>query len=382
MYDLSQEDDRKIVVFGTGLDAVKCVYGLQRKGKEIAYCLNNHRKVELFCGYQVYEPDEEKIRNVFICVAVRSEVYPTVSSQLQNYGLMQFEDYVYYEWTFKNLVLLHGNCHMAIIQSFLLSSEFFRSCYSIYPNPPICMNDKGKVEESVLENCDVWIHEDIRDNNEFGFFLSDEYMRMFIKRDAIDLTIPHLFGLGKAFFPQSEWNKRNQQIKNGEDKNGMFPHADRIIDRCVAQGMDKKDIMEFCVGEDAISVHEIEENFNTYIHKMREREEKWDIKIVDYILKHYKEKKLFYDMGHPTNEILRKISLELLERLGIEDRNINTVDCLDMHEEPVYPVVKKALGMKWDDGYIRKGVLGKKAGSKMDFRVYIEEYLWWCFGMN
>ena len=203
-----------------------------------------------------------------------------------------------------------------------------------------------------------------------------------IRSDTVEVVIPNLFGLGKAFFPQSEGNYRNNKIKNGEDTNGMFPHADKVIDKCVEQGMKKEKIIEFCMRDDAISRNEIKENFRLYIEKMRIREQCWDIKIVDYILENYKKRKLFYDMGHPANEILEVISKGVLERLGITAESVFADEKLDVHEEPVYPAVIKTLEMNWDNGLIRKSPWGKKACNEMDFKEYIEEYLWWCYGIQ
>lgn len=382
MQNMDYKIGKRLVVFGTGLESVKCIYYWQRRGIEIAYCLNNNCKEDLFCGYPVFEPDKENLRSVFLFVATKMQVYPVISKQLQENGLTEFQDYIYYEWAYKKLVLLHGNCHMAIIRSFLLSSESFCKHYSIYPNPPICENKEGKIEEAVLENCDVWIHEDIRSDNEFSYYLSDEYMRNLFRTDIVEIVIPHLFGLGKAFFPQSKWNHRNKKIKNGEDANGMFPHADKVIDECVKRGMSKENIVKYCMSDAAIGRYEIEDNFRMYINKMRTREQEWDIKIVDYILENYRKRKLFYDMGHPVNEILEIISAAILEKLGIADEGITADESLDIHEEPVYPIVQKVLNMNWSDGLIRKSIAGKKARSEMNFEEYIEEYLWWCHGIK
>ncbi len=380
MYSLHWIGNRKIAIFGTALNSVRCTYYLKEKGIKIACYINNNREVGCFCDCPVYEIDELP-QGMFILVATSIEVYLSISKQLCGSGLREFQDYIYYEWLYKKIVLLHGNCHMAIIRSFLLSSETFRGRYSVYPNPEICNNSDRKIEKEVLYHSDVWIHEDIRLDNEYGYYLSDEYMRNQMKESVVEIIIPHLFGLGKLLFPQSDWNKRNDKIANGKDANGMFPYADKVIDRCVEQKMKKEEIIAFCNGK-CLDVESVKENFETYLHKIRERETCWDIKILDYILNNYKEKKLFFDMGHPTNDIFEKICLDILDMLHIEDKNIVAEFSLDMHEEPVYPVVKDILGLKWSDQFIRNGRVAKKACEKMDFREYIEEYLWWCYGRD
>lgn len=195
----------------------------------------------------------------------------------------------------------------------------------------------------------------------------------------IEITVPHLFGLGKAFFPQSAWNQRNEWINNAGDVNGMFPHADVIIDKCVKEGMSTDDIITYCKSDDALDREAIVTNFDIYMEKIKEREKAWDIKIYDFIKQKYRNEKLFYDVGHPTNVIMKKICRDILNILGIEESNIYTDENMDMHENPVYPAVKHWLKMEWDEQEIRKSGSAKKCCSKMDFEEYIREYLWWNY---
>lgn len=379
MFDIRKYSAKRIVVFGTGLHGVKCIYFLQSKGVKIAYCLNNDCRDEEFCGYPVYEPRTENMRDAFIIVATSKAVYLDISMQLAEKGLLEFGDYIYYEWMYKKIVLLHGNCHISIVAELLCSSASFCHSYSLYPNAPICEHVMYEGWENVLSNCDVWIHQDIRTDNPYGYYLSDEYMKKYVRDDIIEIVIPNLFGLGKFYFPQTDWNesnKRNGVIANGQDRNGMFPHIDMIIDNCVKQGMGTEAIIEFCKGG-GVKEQEIKDNFKVFIKKILEREKGWDIKISDFILKNYKKMKLFYDAGHPTNDIMVHISKNVLFKLDI-DEDIFTLRCMDAHEVPVYPIVKKVLNLEWEDTLIRKSNCAKKVSDKMGFEEYITQYLWWC----
>lgn len=206
---------------------------------------------------------------------------------------MEFRDYIYFEWLFKKVALLHGNCHMEVIKDFLMSSEQFSNIYAVYPNPPICCNAKGRVEKEVLKNCDLWIHQEIRTDNEYGYLLSDEYMRSNIKADTIEIVIPNLFGLGKFLFIQTDWNKRSRAIANGKDKDGMFPQAGKVIDMCAENGMDKNQILHFCLSGGCFDEGEIKENFKACMEKIRKREKSWDAKISDFINMNYRNKNYF-----------------------------------------------------------------------------------------
>lgn len=379
MVDISEKKNRKIVIFGTGPDAVRCMYKLVDKKIDVNFFVNSNCKISTFCNRSVYNPEEVLKYKSFIIVGTQRKIYFEISKMLQMMGLVEFEDYIYYEWLDKKVVLLHGNCHMTIIEEYLESSKQFCNKYSIYPNPLICNNKEGKIQESVLINCDVWIHEDIQDNNSFGYNLSDTYLRKHMRNTVKEIKIPHLFGLGKAFFPQSEWNKRNPSLRNGQDANGMFPHSDIIIDKYIEEKKTAEQICSLAFQSDVLDPQFIQENFELYMNKIKERECAWNIKIYDFILEHYKSEKLFYDMGHPTNIILKKIAVDILNILNINEE-IFAKNTLDTHEVPVYPCVKKQLGLKWKDEYIRKSDLACRMSDFMDIKEYIYQYIWWCYG--
>lgn len=325
-------------------------------------------------------------RGIYIVIAVgRISTYLELAGQLNELGLVEFDDYIYYKWLDKKLVLLHGNCHMHIIKSYLESSNKFAEKYEFYPNPLICNNKEGKIADKVFDYCDLWIHEDIQEDNEYGYLLSDVYIRgkwlgggNYNKKEII---IPHLFGMGNAFFPQAAWNRRNEAINNAKEKNGMFPHADIIIDKCVEKGMKVEDIIAFCKGDSALERNVIIDNFNKYMDKIKKREKAWDIKIYDFIMENYKKNKLFYDGGHPANIIFKRICIDILREINIVGEDLHTNIFLDDFENPVYPTVKKCLKLEWNEYEIRKSQTGRKMCDHMDFDEYIREYLWWSFGI-
>lgn len=171
--------EREIAIFGTGRDAVECAYSLFNRGISVKYFLNNKKQIDTFLGCPVYDPNKDYVPDgAYVMVSVGAmPTYLLLSRQLNELHLEEFQDYIYYKWMDKKLILLHGNCHMMIIKAYLESSEKFLAEYGIYPNPEIHNNKKKKIDSVVLRNCDIWIHEDIQKDNAFGYFLSDEYIR-------------------------------------------------------------------------------------------------------------------------------------------------------------------------------------------------------------
>jgi hypothetical protein len=363
---------------------------LEKKGVRVSYFLNNNNKLDTLHNLKVYTPDEENTKNVFIVVAVSHElIYYEVAEQLKAYGLREFENYTYYTLLFKKIVLLHGNCHIGMLASILSLSKEFQEQYAIYPNPLICDNPSGKIEDTGLQNCDVWIHQDIRTNNPYGYYLSDEYVRTSVRGGAKEIIFPNLYSFGKAFFPQSNLsNTLSGPIKNGEVEWGMFMYSDWVIDQAASEGKTVDEILQLVQSDEVLEKEFILKTFNDNMEKIREREPNWDIKIYDFIMQNYKSKKLFHDLVHPTNVIMKKMALDVLQMLGItitaeleaelEQEPEYQFGHLNQEETPMYPVVKKVLGMEYEEErYIRDGKEGKKC-MRMDMEEYVREYLWYC----
>lgn len=373
--------NKPIIVFGTGVDGFRCLNVLSRQyNVRPEYFVVNNCQQDKIKDFSVLECSRENIKGKFVIVATRETTYISIKEQFCKMGLMEFKDFIYYEWMFKKLVLLHGNCHLDVVESLLRSSSRFCNQYSIYPLFRICMIQEERIPLEVLHNVDLWIHEDIQENNSYSYFFSDKYLRDNMSDSIKEIIIPHLFGLGKLLFPYSEPNTRNPRLSNEQDRNGMFPHADLLIDRCVEKGLSIEKIVECCLDENALSAYEVMRNFENYMEKIRFREKNWDIKIADYISENYRKCKLFYDMGHPTNVLLKHITEKLLQKLDINEE-IYTDLCLDYHEVPVYPTVRKHLKLDWEEKFIRQSDMAKRIESQMDMEEYVREYLFWCYQM-
>lgn len=376
MVTIDSLKDKNVVVYGTGINALKCVNLLEKMEIKIQYILDGRDGIGRFKNYPVYKPVYEKIEKKFIIVASAYETYFSIKKKLNR--VQEFENYIYYLWLDKKMVFLHGNCHMDIIEEYLKSSEKFAKEYAIYPTPRICT--KEKIDEKALKYMDVWIHEDIRNDNIFGYEYSDEYISSFVNKKTKRIVIPHLYSLGAGFFPHAkEINNKNTPLLNGAYENGMFPYKDSVIDKCVSMHMSFEKIYEYVNEDNILSKEYIVNNFDTYIDKIRQREKSWDIKISDFILENYKNYKLFYDIGHPTNIILRKICIEILIRLGINDNSIHTDKRLDYHEVPIYPWIRKVLKMEWNEELIRFDENAIKCMDTMNVKEYVKEYIWWCY---
>lgn len=228
---------KKIVIFGTGNQAMKDFYTL-RMQYDIQYFLDNDKNKVSFCGRNVIVPDDSNIRSYPIVVCTNDIYYLQIAEQLKTYGLEELKDFYPSGTLGKKTVIVHGNCHTGILKQFMMSSPRFLEKYWIYPLPSIHYIRKGYIDDDILKNCDVFIHQDIRINNSQDYKLSDEYIVPRLSKKCINITIPNLYTFGKVFFPQTTENKNSHSYYG--DKWGMFPAGDENVERLLREGV--KDI--------------------------------------------------------------------------------------------------------------------------------------------
>ena len=94
-------------------------------------------------------------------------------------------------------------------------------------------------------------------------------------------------------------------------------------------------------------------------------------------LENYKKQKLFYDIGHPNEAVIREICKNLLKLLGIDYNGEGKCSAMNEHELPIYPYIGNDLNLEFRDNYIRNKEEAKKIAEKMDLSEYIKEYILW-----
>ncbi len=70
--------------------------------------------------------------------------------------------------------MINANCHGTALTKFLKLCESFTDKYEIFPLPAIQLNVEKKIDKSILNEADVFIRQDIRENNSIAYELSDK----------------------------------------------------------------------------------------------------------------------------------------------------------------------------------------------------------------
>jgi hypothetical protein len=335
-------------------------------------CVDDVGERKSILGIPVWKPNEilGKSGIPFIVVTTSRVNYYEIKDVLSRYGMTEYEDYIWAPLYGKKLIALHGNCHVNTIKGYLRSNEEFNARYGICEIPLIQLNKDGHIDMNLLKHLDVFVHQDIRKDNQFGERLSDEYNRQFLKRECVDITIPNLFGYGRMFFPGHCSNPYNYVCEY--NTLGLLPGADRALIECFEKNMSVEQICNYLL-KNPYSNIEIINNFNENVRKLREREKNWDIPVTDFLMENYKDKKLFHDPNHPTLFVMKYITEKLLDMLGIKDRHLSYDVAMNDWEVFIYPCVMNALGMSYDNQIIRVGN-SNKIVDKMGFEEFIKTF--------
>lgn len=371
-----------IILFGTG-NLAELFYKKNKKLVDIKFCLDNdkNKQGKEFHNSKIYSPYDKNI-NIKDCrIIIASIYYSEISSQLKEIGLIEIEDFIPYNLFNKKIAIIYGNCHTRVIKKYLESSHKFSNIYGFYDFDTIYSFNFGSyLEESVLKNCDLFIYQYISKEYK-GYKLSTDYILEHLNRDCKKINIPNLFGLGKMFFPQSTSNPYNKIYKS--ELNGLFWYGDENIIKFMENNISINKIIH-SLKKNIYSKNYILLNFNTVFKKLIDKEKYWDIKISHFIKKNYKKKLLFYDIGHPTNYLLKKIAKEVLRILNIYDK-IQIIDGinLDIHQMPIYPCVRKCLKLKFKTKKLRCTFpVEEFRYRKLTFEDYIREYISWCYDIR
>lgn len=368
----------KYILYGTGVDAEKFYYQYHNK-LDIIFCVDGKAdNNSMFYDLHVYSSSVLVEHLDAIILVATSKYYSDIKRHLEELDYKEFVDFRYCFDIGKKYAIIHGNCHCSVVREYLKSSELFSKEYVFLDWPYIC---ERVGDEKVLSICNLFIYQDVRTDNKFGYYMSSEYLLSKLSPECIRIGIPNLYGFPKAFY------YKRYELSVGK-KLGIFDnpffYKDNVIDECMMEKVDFESIMKAVDEEDVNDREEIMRQWHDDIEKWRQREEKLDIKVLDYILENYQKYQLFYDVGHPTNRVLRVISNRVLDYLAIKDSVKDILEWfeLDMFEIPIYNNVRAALGLEWSKQHFRENRRYVLCSGKMNLEEYVREYIYWIWNQE
>jgi hypothetical protein len=123
------------------------------------------------------------------------------------------------------------------------------------------------------------------------------------------------------------------------------------------------------------------DNFEKQIEKLKEREQKCDIQLSTWILANYQKELLFYDPWHPSEKILREITMSILRILGITTECLVMGNDFDFGELFIYGCVKKQLGITFHQPTIRNFCTAYTLwNAPLTREEFVRQYIIWNWG--
>lgn len=377
------EKNEKIAIYGTGWNAIKFIF--EHRLDNVEYFIEERKEMKEFYGKPVVRLEEalEKQLNRKIIVASSENTYFEIKDILEKQGLIEFEDFVYYELYHKKVALIYGNCHtMPIKEALLLVNEFSRE-YAFYPLRQIQEMKRYETKDyelPVFQYCDLFIHQSIREDNSYGKEYGSNNLVKKLKSSCKIIAIPNLYGLPKCLFPQVY---ESETVRHGDSKQWNFsPFRDKYIDQSYSEQRSISSITRGILEGDVFDKNDICGKWEMFLEKVKKRENDWDFKITDFIVNSYKKEQLFFDPNHPTSVVIKFITREILKILsinGLADEAYLKIAELDAYEIPIYADVRKALHLEWKSDFLRKYSKHRLSNAAMDVEEYVKQYIKWNF---
>ncbi len=373
-------ENRAIVIYGCGNEG-KNFYWKYRNRLNILFAIDqNSRENSHF-----YDLPKHKLREVrhiekyYIVVTVGEGYWINVKEQLEQIGLKCGINFIWSKWfECKKRAILYGNCHMVHLMKYLRSNiEFQREYDTFLYGINYFSDDRIETFKDDVSHCDLFITQDIREGNKFNT-PSAEHLISLMQEDSVALRIPNIHGVN-LFYPQMDLERLGEQDFIEDIAFDVMGRGDEIIEKGFKEGKTEEEMEAYIQNGDVFLHTDIRRKFDTEMKKLKKREEKCDISISDYIEENYKKMQLFYEPAHPTNIIFLEKANRILKLLGFDaiaekDVQLGLLDGCDRREAFIYPCVREALGLKYEQKYIRKNMKGGFRNTALTLKEYIEDY--------
>ncbi|MDR0339650.1 MAG: hypothetical protein LBH65_05165 [Desulfovibrio sp.] len=256
--------------------------------------------------------------------------------------------------------LIHANCQGGQLERYLLASPDFRRAFRVARRTNYL---REAVSDEEIGGCDLFLYQEL--GEQWGDLASEKLLKR-LSPSAVAVRIPNLFF--KGYWPF--WTTNSPFVEFG----------DVLLDRLLAEGAPKTAIMRIYLHTDIQAYVNLQEIFEKTIAFERRKEENTAIKTVDYLIEHWKSRRLFHTHNHPGRELLALVAQDILRMLdlpGLRRDHLRDADNKPDEEAyavmdlPIHPQVGAFFNLPFAGPETQYNVYGRR----MTFAGYISRYI-------
>ncbi len=370
--------EKNIWIFGAGNNGR---YFYERFKDTYAICgfVSNYEEEKEYQGLPVIRPDDIlRQRDPYIVVCSDADV--AMTSQLRELGLDGRKDYGFLTTLPQKLFIAMGSCQVIKTAEALCRNEDFRNRYDAELYLESAYEFYRDADNKRLKGygrfCDVVFYSmpnvgmtELRDFKP----LIDAYYK-----NAVKLHLP--FYCFRGQLQQATGNVNPYALRELKAYSGrhFWFRGDQEINRMLEDGHTVEDILETVLDGAYWSDLQILETFRRELKKVEVLDRFSSFPIKPFIEENHKKMLIFIDGVHFSSQLCQYLADEIAKRLDI--RPVGDIDIQDEGENsrtgvmPVYPCVRRALGMDRGDRYQFYNVENDKMDC-LDVEEYLRRYI-------
>lgn len=211
----------------------------------------------------------------------------------------------------KKRVLIYANCQGRAIRDILAYHSELAKEYNIFGATVISnydyMNTHKGLPYDLLAETDLFIYQPI--SSDRGEYSTQELLKT-LKPECKTVSFPYLYNY--AFWEVLAFSSADYDIGILGMKYAHLNHKPitELRDKGVAF-----EELETMIRNNTLD-WKFQERFETTQRVLREKEQECDVKVADFIDKHYRDHLLFYTQNHPSMFFLRFVAQQILQTLG------------------------------------------------------------------
>jgi hypothetical protein len=186
-------------------------------------------------------------------------------------------------------LVIYANCQGDI------GLKYFLTQWTDYEVHSVKNYDTEELPYNIFRTCDVFVYQPLHPRH--GVRSTDHILGL-LRPDCVAISFPYVYSV--CFFTINMFDIERETTDM--DQSGM---------KNITNSYKKPDYFHGRLDFD------FQHRYDSFVAKMRERESRTDVKLIDYIIANYRTKPLFMSSNHLTSYLFIEMTRQILERLEL-----------------------------------------------------------------